>query len=559
MRMQPHPSTVRRPARKTSASTNRSDHARSQLTMEVVGKNGVPLPNATASNSTASNSSGEGSAPHMTAGELGNGANGGIPPVVVATQACVKVFCTSVAPCYTLPWLRGAESHAYGSGFAVQLASGEQRLLTSAQVVENHTLVQVRRAAEAQKYVARVECYGFDVDIAVLQVDDPQFWEGLPVLSLGTVGLPNTMTEVLAAGFPQGGDELSTTRANVNRVTLGGAIRELCLQVDASISPGTWGGPVLSLDGKLVGMASVNQQQPQDRGYIISLPVLNTFLTNVGIGIGNGTVKPYNGKSTDCFRVQALENPELRIQLGLPARPGIGDDGGVLVTKLPADSPSNGVLQEGDVLLALDGIPIAADGTVLLPNAPNGVRIGMRYLVQRAALDSHLTYRVLRAGERRDMTVVAAPRIRHLMPPRQPVPQPQWVVLGGLVFTPLLPDYEMLVPKCQLARVHEPPSFDGEQVVLLLRVLQAEVNIGYEDVCGMLETFNGEKINSLGHLREKTNEAQATELEQLEFRLVTGELLVLDAAQCWEQENDIFSVHTIPCRASSDLPNRALG
>ena len=43
----------------------------------------------------------------------------------------------------------------------------------------------------------------------------------------------------------------------------------------------------------------------------------------------------YLGRSTDCFRLQPLENPALRVQLGLPARPRPGEDGGVLVSKLP--------------------------------------------------------------------------------------------------------------------------------------------------------------------------------------------------------------------------------
>ena len=30
---------------------------------------------------------------------------------------------------------------------------------------------------------------------------------------------------------------------------------------------------------------------------------------------------PYAGKSVDHYRVQPLENPELRTELGLPARP----------------------------------------------------------------------------------------------------------------------------------------------------------------------------------------------------------------------------------------------
>ena len=153
----------------------------------------------------------------------------GMSPVTAALQSCVKVFCTAVAPSYMLPWMRGEESHRVGSGFAAQLPSGERRLFTHAQVVENCTLVQVRRAVDAQKFVARVRCLpqtvcrrlsrecprpypprraspasqvvcvGFDVDIAVLHVDDPSFWEAIPALPLPTE-LPGIMTEVMAVG-----------------------------------------------------------------------------------------------------------------------------------------------------------------------------------------------------------------------------------------------------------------------------------------------------------------------------------------------------------------------
>ena len=133
------------------------------------------------------------------------------------------------------------------------------------------------------------------------------------------------------------------------------------------------------------------------------------------------------------------------------------------------------------------------------------------------------------------------------------MPRPDWVVLGGLVFTPLLPDYEAVVPKSHLQMVHGPPTFDGQQVVLLLHVLQAEINIGCEDICGMLESFNGVAVKSLKHLFDMTEEARVAGAAQLDFLLVTGELLVIDAQRCWETEEEIFSMHSIPRRASLTL------
>ena len=259
--------------------------------------------------------------------------HGGLMPVVQAFQACVKVFCTSVAPCYALPWVRGEESHSTSSGFAVTLPSGHRRLLVQAsralrersgrptlaplpslslprlrgrvtyagrrdvrtlttrrrtppaqaQVVENHTLVQVRRASHAQKYVAQVEVVGYDCDLAVLNVLDDQFWRGLPALPLPT-GLPQTMSEVLTVGFPAGGEELSTSRGVVNRILLGGPMRELCVQIDPGVQPGQSGGPVFLSNGMLVGMACCSREQnAQLAGYITPMPVIHTFLRNAQV------------------------------------------------------------------------------------------------------------------------------------------------------------------------------------------------------------------------------------------------------------------------------------
>ena len=74
----------------------------------------------------------------------------------------------------------------------------------------------------------------------------------MPLLPL-PMGLPPPMSEVMTAGFPVGGEELSTTRGVVNRVLLGGVTRELCVQMDAAINPNWSGGPVFNSSGQVVG------------------------------------------------------------------------------------------------------------------------------------------------------------------------------------------------------------------------------------------------------------------------------------------------------------------
>ena len=107
-------------------------------------------------------------------------------------KSCVKVFVTQVTPSYAMPWSRGEETRSTGSGFVVTLPPlcagdelhedaapampGGRCIVTNAHVVENFSLIQVRSAGQAEKYVARALCIAHDCDIAVLLVEDEDFW-----------------------------------------------------------------------------------------------------------------------------------------------------------------------------------------------------------------------------------------------------------------------------------------------------------------------------------------------------------------------------------------------
>ena len=302
-------------------------------------------------------------------------------------KACVKVFTTSVQPSYSMPWARGEEARSTGSGFVVTLpdftpdepelhpdaiasAAGARVIVTNAHVVENHSLIQVRCAGSAEKYVARVLCIGHDVDLAILLVEDDEFWQGLPLVELGT-GIPRLASEVVAVGFPVGGDDVSATRGVVSRILVGGLTDNLCVQIDAAINPGNSGGPVFDTAGMLVGVAFSGLMNANNVGYIIPLPVVHTFLHNFR---RHGA---YRGKCSDCFEIQSMENDALRRSFGLRRASG------VMISKVPPESNVHGVLAVRDILLELDGVKIANDGTIQLPGTHDAVRVTFSYLVYR--------------------------------------------------------------------------------------------------------------------------------------------------------------------------------
>jgi len=470
-------------------------------------------------------------------------------------RACVKIFVTQVTPSYALPWARGEETRSTGSGFVVSMpllgksvgdsvhpnavgaGEGCRCIVTNAHVVENHSLIQVRCAGHAQKYVARALSIAHDVDLALLLVEDEAFWEELPLVTLGE-GIPRLASEVVAVGFPVGGDDVSATRGVVSRILVGGLTDNLCVQIDAAINPGNSGGPVFDSSGKVVGVAFSGLMNANNVGYIIPLPVVHTFLANFR---RHGT---YAGKCSDCFEIQSMENAALRRTFGLHKASG------VMISRVPPESNVHGVLRVRDILLELDDVKIANDGTIQLPGTHDLVRVTFSYLVYRAAMGHPLKLAVLREHERIEFTVPAQPQPELLLVCKQPLPRPSYLVVGGLVFVPLMSPYESLLPRRKLDSVLKKPVFEGQQIVMLLNVLRAEVNVGYEDQSGQLASLNDEPVRSLIHLKEMIEGFAAA---RLSFRLDSGEMIVMSAEKCWASEPAIFRTHCIPSRASADL------
>ena len=123
-------------------------------------------------------------------------------------------------------------------------------------------------------------------------------------------------------------------------------------------------------------------------------------------------------------------------------------------------------------------VRIANDSTIQLPGTHDLVRVTFSYLVYRAPRGHPLRLTVLRDHEKQTFTVPAMPQPELLLVCKQPLPKPSYLVVGGLVFVPLMSPYEALIPRRKLDAVLRQPSVEGQQIVLLLMVLRAEVNIG---------------------------------------------------------------------------------
>src|SRR5881227_2557471 len=269
-------------------------------------------------------------------------------------KSLVRITATAVDPDYKAPWNAGALQRGVGAGFVV---SGN-RIMTNAHVVANSRYITVERDSDPNKYPAQVQFIANDCDLALVTVPAKDFFKNMIPLKFG--GIPALESTVSAYGYPIGGERMSVTTGIVSRVdfqlyTHSSIDQHLAIQISAQINPGNSGGPVMQ-DGKVVGVAfqGYSGDVAQGVAYMIPTPVISRFLKDITDG-------RYDGYVDLGITYLKLLNPAQRHFLGLK-----DDDRGVLIGTVLAAGPAASSLQAGDVLLAIDGHPIASDANVEL-------------------------------------------------------------------------------------------------------------------------------------------------------------------------------------------------
>uniref|UniRef100_A0A2P2MRQ1 Protease Do-like 9 n=1 Tax=Rhizophora mucronata TaxID=61149 RepID=A0A2P2MRQ1_RHIMU len=272
--------------------------------------------------------------------------------VVPAMDAVVKVFCVHTEPNFSLPWQRKRQYSSSSSGFVI----GGRRVLTNAHSVEHHTQVKLKKRGSDTKYLASVLAIGTECDIALLTVNDDEFWEGVSLVEFGN--LPSLQDAVTVVGYPIGGDTISVTSGVVSRIEIlsyvHGSTELLGLQIDAAINSGNSGGPAFNDRGKCVGIAfqSLKHEDVENIGYVIPTPVIIHFIQDYE---KNGA---YTGFPFLGIEWQKMENPDMRMAMGMKP-----NQKGVRIKRIDPTAPESEFLKPSDIILSFDGMDIANDGT----------------------------------------------------------------------------------------------------------------------------------------------------------------------------------------------------
>jgi len=280
-----------------------------------------------------------------------------------------------------------------GNGSGVVISPGGL-ILTSEHVVRGASEIEVT-LADRRRYGAEVVGADPRRDLAVIRIEA----RDLPVARLGDADRLRRGQFVLALGSPfgfgrDGQPSLSFGIVSGTGRAIPGIGAELdryygnLIQTDAAVNPGNSGGPLVDLDGRIVGVnAVISSQTGASEGVGFAVPIT---------GATRKIIERLKRGEEIVYGFIGIEITEVGPEQARATGAEVGR--GAYVVRVLPDAPGDKAgLQQGDVVLAVEGDPVLGPDDVIR-------------MVQMTPVGESVTLTVLRDGEQREMTIRAARR-----------------------------------------------------------------------------------------------------------------------------------------------------
>ena len=454
------------------------------------------------------------------------------------TRAVVKIEAVTAKADPVCPWISRSGG---GSGSGAVIAPG--RILTCAHCVADATFIRVRKHDEDGIYHAKTLFADHDADLALLAVEEKEFMDGIAPLKIGRT--PRVQDEVLAVGYPVGGNDISFTRGIVSRIEdidYSHSLQTLLgIQIDAALNHGNSGGPVLDMSsGRIAGIAfqGSDKREGEALGYIIPPDIIRHFLKDVEDG-------RVDGYSDLLFARSNLESPARRRACKMKSgQTGVTVD---YVDPVLGDSS----LRAGDVILEIGSRKVSNNGRIRLDG---GEARSLFYPLYMLQLGEKIPVKALRDGETVETSIVAAKkksRIRGWMYDKKP----DYLVYGGLVFTTLSYDYIALSDAEFHDDVFSEKKSGGDEAVVISYCLADKSIEGYLGcACSLVRSVNGENIRNLRHLARLLDACKEGFVTFALDRNTEWDVnVVVDAQEMREATARVMERNMIPADRSEDL------
>lgn len=449
--------------------------------------------------------------------------------------ALIEIEITKKTYDYKIPWV-SRNGQISKNGILV----GKNQILTTADGLSGQYISRITKGGESRQYTAGVKWIDYYANVAMLDVSDPEFWEGMAPVEL-------------ASSIPQSGElqiyrwssgRIEERSAEIIRLYNGTSklsyLSHLKLSVSSEITSAGWAEVVFDGD-QLVGLTE--SANSNNRLSILPSPFIAGVLErksrsdNVGLGAFD-------------FEWMYAKNPALTQSKGFEK-----SDVGVVVTEVGGKRLSENALEVGDVILSIDSFEIDSEGKYLDPEYG---RLSFPGLATRAhAADEVIPMTIWRDGAeyKIEYTLPRAQFEKSLIPQQRNDAPPQYLIAGGLLFQPvngpLIRSFGSNKPLLLDYYSSQSSVNERDGLVLLSAVLPDDYNRGYEDMRYLLvNQINGQTIHGLEDIQNALTKVEG-EFHRIEFMLdEVMQQIVLDAAEMPAATQRILQHYRIPAVSS---------
>jgi serine protease Do len=308
-----------------------------------------------------------------------------------------------------------------GSGFFI---NNQGDIITNAHVVNQAIGIYIQIPSLGKRFL-KVEliCICPERDIALLRVSEHDLaiiieqLGSVPFLLFGDSDTVLRSDEVMALGYPLAQQSLKSTTGVIS-----GHERDM-LQISAPINPGSSGGPLLNINGEVIGINTAGIVEAQNVGYAIPINELIVILPDMYKT--KLLRKPYLGLLTS----NATESLTKYLYNPLP--------GGCYVVEVIKNSPLyNAGVRRGDMIYEINANRLDIYGEMSVPWSED--KISVIDYVSRLKLDDEVHIILYRHGERREIVSkvghLEQPAIRRVYPGYEPI---DCEIFAGMVVVPL--------------------------------------------------------------------------------------------------------------------------
>jgi 2-hexadecenal reductase len=242
------------------------------------------------------------------------------------------------------------ESGALGSGFVV---SEDGYIVTNNHVVSNADEIFVK-FSDGREYKTKLIGTSPEVDIAVLKIEANEKFKPLEFSDSDKIEIGQWS---IAFGNPMGLNDSMTVGviSAAGRSSLGIEEIENFIQTDAAINQGNSGGPLIDINGRVIGVnTAILSASGGSVGLGFAIPSNLASVVKDSIIATGKFEKPYIGvylNNLDSEKIKALN---------------IKSTNGVLIAKVVADGPAaRAGIQANDVIVAVNGKAVNSAGAFI--------------------------------------------------------------------------------------------------------------------------------------------------------------------------------------------------